>query len=157
MQTHNLKRLHKNKKDRLVGRGGKHAKTSGRGGKGQTARAGNKRRPELRDIIKKLPKHRGYMFKSFEIKPVTVSLDRISVFYPKGGEVTPSALLALGVIKKVKGVIPKIKILSGKEAFGVKIQVSKCLVSTTANEKIMTAGGSITPFLPEVITAKKAK
>jgi ribosomal protein L15 len=60
MQIHELKRKHKNKKDRLVGRGGKHAKTSGRGGKGQTARAGNKRRPELRDIIKKLPKNRGY-------------------------------------------------------------------------------------------------
>jgi len=66
MQTHNLKRIHKNKKDRLVGRGGKHAKTSGRGGKGQTARAGNKRRPELRDIIKKLPKNRGYQFKSIQ-------------------------------------------------------------------------------------------
>lgn len=66
MQIHNLKRTHKNKKDRLVGRGGKHAKTSGRGGKGQTARAGNKRRPELRDIIKKLPKNRGYRFKSIE-------------------------------------------------------------------------------------------
>jgi ribosomal protein L15 len=64
MQINNLKRLHKNKRDRLVGRGGKHAKTSGRGGKGQTARAGNKRRPELRDIIKKLPKNRGYQFKS---------------------------------------------------------------------------------------------
>ncbi len=64
MQIHNLRRQHKNKKDRLVGRGGKHAKTSGRGGKGQTARAGNKRRPELRDIIKKLPKNRGYRFKS---------------------------------------------------------------------------------------------
>src|SRR3989339_890639 len=66
MQIHNLKRQHKNKGDRLVGRGGKHAKTSGRGGKGQTARAGNKRRPELRDIIKKLPKNRGYQFKSIQ-------------------------------------------------------------------------------------------
>jgi ribosomal protein L15 len=66
MQIHNLKREHKNKKDRLVGRGGKHAKTSGRGGKGQTARAGNKRRPEIRDIIKKLPKNRGYSFKSIQ-------------------------------------------------------------------------------------------
>lgn len=64
MQIHDLKRTHKNKKDRIVGRGGKHAKTSGRGGKGQTARAGNKRRPELRDIIKKLPKQRGYKFNS---------------------------------------------------------------------------------------------
>ena len=59
MQIHNLKRTHKNKKDRLVGRGGKHAKTSGLGGKGQTARAGNKRRPEVRDFIKRVPKLRG--------------------------------------------------------------------------------------------------
>jgi ribosomal protein L15 len=76
MQTHNLKRQHKNKRDRLVGRGGKHAKTSGRGGKGQTARAGNKRRPELRDIIKKLPKNRGYQFKSIQ-KVFVVSKDKL--------------------------------------------------------------------------------
>jgi ribosomal protein L15 len=76
MQIHNLKRTHKNKKDRLVGRGGKHAKTSGRGGKGQTARAGNKRRPELRDIIKKLPKNRGYQFKSIQ-KPFILSKDKV--------------------------------------------------------------------------------
>jgi ribosomal protein L15 len=76
MQTHNLKRTHKNKKDRLVGRGGKHAKTSGRGGKGQTARAGNKRRPELRDIIKRLPKNRGYQFKSKK-KPYKLALDKV--------------------------------------------------------------------------------
>lgn len=77
MQIHNLKRIHKNKKDRIVGRGGKHAKTSGRGGKGQTARAGNKRRPELRDIIKKLPKHRGYKFKSKK-KPFVLTTDKIN-------------------------------------------------------------------------------
>lgn len=76
MQIHNLKREHKNKKDRLVGRGGKHAKTSGRGGKGQTARAGNKRRPELRDIIKKLPKNRGYQFKSIR-KSYKLSKDKV--------------------------------------------------------------------------------
>jgi ribosomal protein L15 len=77
MQIHNLKRIHKNKRDRIVGRGGKHAKTSGRGGKGQTARAGNKRRPELRDIIKKLPKNRGYKFKSKK-KPFVLATDKIN-------------------------------------------------------------------------------
>jgi len=75
MQIHQLKRQHKNKKDRIVGRGGKHAKTSGRGGKGQTARAGNKRRPELRDIIKKLPKLRGYRFKSI-VKSIVVKREK---------------------------------------------------------------------------------
>ncbi len=77
MQINNLKRVHKNKKDRIVGRGGKHAKTSGRGGKGQTARAGNKRRPELRDIIKKLPKNRGYQFKSIR-KIVNIASDTLA-------------------------------------------------------------------------------
>ena len=61
----------------MVGRGGKHAKTSGRGGKGQTARAGNKRRPALRDIIKKLPKNRGYSFKSKK-KPVVLGSGKVT-------------------------------------------------------------------------------
>src|SRR3989338_1294362 len=108
MQLHNLKKTHKNKKDRIVGRGGKHAKTSGRGGKGQTARAGNKRRPELRDIIKKLPKNRGYQFHSFAIKPVSVSLDKIIKVFTKGGEINPGILLELKIIKKKKGSIPKV-------------------------------------------------
>ena len=69
-----LPREHPNKTARQVGRGGTRGKQSGRGGKGQTARSGNKRRPEMRDIIKKLPKLRGYRFKSISVdKPVIVS------------------------------------------------------------------------------------
>ena len=46
---------------RRVGRGqsSTRGKTSGRGTKGQNARAGRKKRPELRDIIKRVPKLRG--------------------------------------------------------------------------------------------------
>ena len=91
MQIHNLKRVHKNKKDRIIGRGGKHAKTAGRGGKGQTARAGNKRRPELRDIIKKLPKNRGYKFKAFH-KKVSVKKEKLDTVFKKGEEVTFSEI-----------------------------------------------------------------
>lgn len=143
MQIHNLKRAHKNKKDRIVGRGGKHAKTSGRGGKGQTARAGNKRRPELRDIIKKLPKNRGYQFQSFQVKPVPISLDKIAKVFPKGGAVNPTTLAEMKVIKKKKGWLPAVKILNGKEAFNVKIEVSKCLVSLAVKEQIVKAGGEV--------------
>jgi len=143
MQIHNLKRQHKNKKDRIIGRGGKHAKTSGRGGKGQTARAGNKRRPELRDIIKKLPKNRGYRFNSFEIKPICVSLEKIIKYYPNGGAVNPENLLEFKVIKKRKGWLPKVKILNSEIDFSIKIQVTKCLVSEVAKEKILKAGGEI--------------
>lgn len=95
MQINNLKRVHKNKKDRIVGRGGKHAKTSGRGGKGQTARAGNKRRPELRDIIKKLPKNRGYQFHSIQ-KPYILAEDKLASKGEKFSEIRKR----LGIVGK---------------------------------------------------------
>ena len=56
VQFHQLKIKNRRKKSRQVGRGGKRGKTSGRGTKGQKARAGRKLRPEMRDIIKKFPK-----------------------------------------------------------------------------------------------------
>lgn len=59
MQLNNLKKNRNNRKPTRVGRGGKHAKTSGRGTKGQNARSGRKKRPEMRDVIKRLPKLRG--------------------------------------------------------------------------------------------------
>ncbi|MDO8589813.1 MAG: uL15 family ribosomal protein [bacterium] len=59
MQFHNLQARTKRKYSRQVGRGGTRGKTSGRGTKGQNARAGRKKRPELRDIIKRIPKLRG--------------------------------------------------------------------------------------------------
>lgn len=59
MQFHTLKRKNPNKKSKQVGRGGTRGKTSGRGTKGQNARAGRKKRPELRDFIKRVPKLRG--------------------------------------------------------------------------------------------------
>src|SRR5574343_182474 len=67
MQLNELKRKNPNKKARQVGRGGTRGKQSGRGGKGQTARAGKKRRLQIRDIIKKLPKLRGYRLKSINV------------------------------------------------------------------------------------------
>lgn len=71
MQFHNLQAKTKRKYARQVGRGGTRGKTSGRGTKGQNARAGRKKRPELRDIIKRVPKLRGRgrsSLKSFQLK-----------------------------------------------------------------------------------------
>jgi large subunit ribosomal protein L15 len=59
MQFHTLKPKTERKKPKQVGRGGTRGKTSGRGTKGQNARAGHKKRPELRDFIKRFPKLRG--------------------------------------------------------------------------------------------------
>ena len=71
MQFHTLKRKTPNKTSHQVGRGGTRGKTSGRGTKGQNARSGRKKRPELRDVIKRVPKLRGRgksSLKSFQKK-----------------------------------------------------------------------------------------
>ncbi len=77
MQFHTLKSKTKRTKSRQVGRGGKRGKTSGKGTKGQNARAGRKKRPELRDFIKRFPKLRGRgksSLKSFKTKLVGEAL-----------------------------------------------------------------------------------
>jgi large subunit ribosomal protein L15 len=141
MQIHSIKREHPNKKARQVGRGGTRGKTSGRGGKGQTARAGNKRRPQLRDIIKKLPKLRGYRFNSIQAKPKPVNLESLNIF-ADGSVVDRKALLDEKLIKLEKGKMPKVKILAQGE-ISKKLSITDCLVSEAARVKIEKAGGSI--------------
>ena len=141
MQLNSLKREHPNKKARLVGRGGTRGKTSGRGGKGQTARAGNKRRPEMRDIIKKIPKLRGYRFKSATTKFTPVNVGALNIF-SAGGEVNPTTLFENNLIRRVSGKLPSVKIL-GTGELTVKISVVDCVVSKGAEEKIIKAGGTI--------------
>ena len=141
MELHTLKREHPNKKARLVGRGGTRGKTSGRGGKGQTARAGNKRRPQMRDIIKKIPKLRGYRFNSGTIKPTPVNVVALNVF-KAGSIVSPVTLFEMKLVRRVGGVIPKVKILGNGE-ITVKVSVEGCILSAAARTKIEKAGGSI--------------
>ena len=141
MQIHSIKREHPNKKARQVGRGGTRGKTSGRGGKGQTARAGNKRRPQLRDIIKKLPNLRGYRFNSIQTKPIPVNLESLNIF-ADGSVVDRKALLDEKLIKLEKGKMPKVKILAQGE-ISKKLSITDCLVSLPAIVKIEKAGGSV--------------
>lgn len=141
MQLHTLKREHPNKKARQVGRGGTRGKTSGRGGKGQTARAGNKRRPQMRDIIKKLPKLRGYRFKSFANKVAPVNVGALNIFND-GVIVTPELLLQNNLIRRVGGKMPVVKIL-GTGEMSNKLTITNCEISVSARNKIEKAGGSI--------------
>lgn len=141
MELHTLKRKNPNKKAQQVGRGGTRGKTSGRGGKGQTARAGNKRRPQMRDIIKKLPKLRGYRFASPSIKPVVINVSDLNIF-AAGTTVTSELLHTNKLVRKVGGVFPKVKILGNGE-ITVKLTVVDCEISKTAKEKIEKAGGTI--------------
>ncbi|MDO8510101.1 MAG: uL15 family ribosomal protein [bacterium] len=145
MQIHNLKRNHPNRKKIAVGRGGKRGKTSGRGTKGQKARAGRKIRPEIRDFIKRLPKLRGRgknSLKSITLKPVPVNLDRLDRAFADGDTVNPQSLVERGIINKTKGNWPRVKILADG-TLGKKITIEQCLVSKTAREKIVQAGGVV--------------
>lgn len=141
MQINTLKREHPNKKSTQVGRGGTRGKTSGRGGKGQTARAGNKRRPEIRDIIKKLPKLRGYRFKSASIKLSPVNVGSLNVF-EVGAVVNPLSLFEKNLIRRVGGEIPHVKIL-GTGELTKKLSITGCKVSDSARTKIEKAGGIV--------------
>lgn len=144
MQIHNLKRKTANKKSVQVGRGSKRGKTSGRGTKGQKARAGRKIRPELRDLIKKIPKLRGRGKNSnlsIQDKAIGVNLSALGAF--KAGEkVTPKTLVEKGVVEMYKGRFPRVKILSVGD-ISSKLIISNCEVSAGAKEKIEKAGGEI--------------
>ena len=141
MQIHNLKREHKNKKMHQVGRGGKRGKTSGRGTKGQKARAGHKIRPEIRDIIMKIPKLRGYAFKSFENKPVIVNIQALETAFSNGDVISPKSLLDKKVIHTESGKMPEIKILGDGE-LTKKLIIEDCFISLSAKAKIEKAGGN---------------
>lgn len=139
MQLHELKRNTRRKKIR-VGRGGKRGKTSGRGHKGQKARGTP--RPAIRDVIKKIPKRRGYSFKSIKAKSIVINLGLIDKKFNSGEIVSPATLLSKKVLNFKKGSIVNIKILSMGE-INKKIIVERCLVSEKAVEKIKKAGGEI--------------
>ena len=147
MQTHEIRRATPYKKSKLVGRGGKRGKTAGKGGKGQTARAGHRVRPAMRDIIKKLPKLRGHGKNRSESvfyrgPEAVVNVGALNVF-SNDDTVNPTALVAKGLIGEAFGKSPKVKIL-GTGELSVKLSIERCTVSETAREKIEKAGGTIT-------------
>lgn len=145
MQTHNLKRTHKNKKSRQIGRGGVKAKTAGRGTKGQNARAGHKKRPELRDFIKRIPKLRGRgvnINTSIQKAYTPVTLSAISQAFSNGDKVSPATLVQKGLIVLVYGKKPQVKILSTGD-ITKKVTVSGCALSLSARAKIEAAGGMV--------------
>lgn len=146
MQLHELKPSTPRKTAKRIGRGGKRGKTSGRGTKGQKARAGNSTRPEMREIIKKLPKLRGHgvnraaTVNADKVAPTVINvsdLERVT-----GTDVSPKTLVADGIVASRRKSAPAVKILGDGE-LTKKLNVTGCQVSKTAKEKIEKAGGSV--------------
>ena len=147
MQLNTITPRTKNKKPEPVGRGGKRGKTSGHGHKGQSSRAGHKIRPESRDMIKKLPKLRGHgknrarTVRTNQHDITAVNLIDIEALYTAGETVSPATLLAKGLVRRVKGRAPEVKVL-GNGPLTKALIVSKCTISTVAQAALLAAGGT---------------
>lgn len=146
MQLHQLKPIHKTHKAKRVGRGGKKGTYSGKGIKGQNSRAGRRFKPIIRELIKRYPKLRGYRFKpqirSPKLRIVILNLDILEKKFEAGAKVNPETLAEKKIIAKMKGIMPRPKIL-GQGEIAKALTVEGCLVSGQAKEKIEKAGGSI--------------
>ena len=147
MQLHSISPVTKNKKNAPVGRGGTRGKTSGRGGKGQTARAGHNIRPEVRDLIKKIPKLRGHgknrsrTVRTNRITVSNVNLSALEAAYQAGETVSPATLLARGLVRRAKGRAPAVKIL-GTGTITKPLVVKGCTLSAVALAALVAAGGT---------------
>jgi large subunit ribosomal protein L15 len=141
MQLHQIKPIHKPKKPKRIGRGGKRGTYSGRGVKGQKARAGRKLKPIVREILKKYPKLRGYRFSAKKDYAI-LNLRDIEKKFNKGEKVSPKILVEKRLVRKISGKIPKVKIL-GKGKITKPLIFENCIFSQKAKEKVEKAGGKI--------------
>lgn len=113
--------------------------------KGQNARSGNKKRPEMRDVISKIPKLRGRgvnINTPVSAKPFPINLAQIEKAYDNGEKVTPATLVAKGILSIAKGKKPAVKIL-GTGEISKKVTIADCAFSESVKTKIEKAGGKV--------------
>ena len=123
-----------------VGRGeGSKGKTAGRGTKGTKARYQVPAGFEGGQVPlhMRLPKLRGFK-NPFRVEFQVVNLDKLSALFPDGGSVTVEDLVAKGAVRKGQPV----KVLGNGE-ITVKLEIAVDRVSTSAKEKILAAGGTV--------------
>ena len=143
MRLHNLKprpgAKHRSKRKGL-GESSGHGKTSGRGGKGQTARAGSGIRLGFEGgqmpLLRRIPK-RGFNNKSFGTHLAVINIEALNAF-ANGATVTPEALVEQGILKKL---LQGVKVLGDGE-LTKKLTVKAQQFSASAREKITKAGGA---------------
>jgi large subunit ribosomal protein L15 len=115
-------------------------KTAGRGGKGQTARAGKKIRPGFEGgqmpLIRRIPK-RGFT-NPFKLDAQVVNVRHLGLL-AAGVEVTPDTLFGAGLVRRPD---QPIKLL-GMGEVQRKFVVKGVAVSASAKNKIEQAGGTI--------------
>jgi large subunit ribosomal protein L15 len=143
MKLHELKNVEGaiHRKKRVgCGEGGGHGKTSGRGGKGQSARSGSSIRPGFEGgqmpLYRKLP-HRGFNNYNFRVEYTTVNVGELSKLDASITEVNSEVLSQHGIIRADGG---KLKVLGdGEITRAFKVTAAK--FSESAKAKLAQAGG----------------
>lgn len=119
-----------------------HGKTSGKGNKGQMARAGRGIRPGFEGgqmpMHRRLPK-KGFNNAAFQDKIEVVNVGELNDAFQDGATVNEAALREVGLVSRT---CDAIKIL-GTGDLARKLTIQGAKVSATAREKIEKAGGSI--------------
>ena len=126
----------------IVGRGGKKGTYSGRGGKGQTARAGRKVAPIIRELIKRYPKLKGYRSFVLQNNIRVVNLDALEKHFKDGEIVNVENLVKKGIVRMVQGKTPAVKIL-GDGKITKKVIVENCKISKSAKQAVEKIGGLV--------------
>ena len=150
MRLHDLKPRPgaKHRRKRLgQGESSGHGKTSGRGGKGQTARSGSSIRIGFEGgqmpLIRRIPK-RGFNNARHTVEYVPVNLEALNAF-DNGARVDLDMLRKAGL---ANGPVKRVKVLGDGE-LKKKLTVSAHAFSSSEKQKIEAAGGTC-----EVIAAK---
>ena len=143
MKLHELKNVpgavHR-KKRVGCGEGSGHGKTSGKGGKGQTARSGGSIRPGFEGgqmpLYRKLP-HRGFNNYNHRVEYAVVNVGDLAALPANVAEVNATVLSANGLIRAGEA---QVKILGdGEIKRALKVTAAK--FSASAKAKLEKAGG----------------
>jgi large subunit ribosomal protein L15 len=145
MKLHNLKNvagaIHR-KKRVGCGEGSGHGKTSGRGGKGQSARSGSSIRPGFEGgqmpLYRKLP-HRGFNNYNHRTEIAVLNVGDLALLDESVLEVSAASLAAAGFIR---GGEKRVKILGDGE-LNRALKVTAAKFSDSAKVKIEKAGGQV--------------
>ena len=144
MKLHELKNVpgavHRRKRVGC-GEGSGHGKTSGRGGKGQTARSGGSIRPGFEGgqmpLYRKLP-HRGFNQAAFRTEIAVVNVGALAALAETVSEVNAKVLSDHGLIRAGESFV---KVLGDGE-LNRALRVSAAKFSASAKAKIEAAGGT---------------
>lgn len=156
MRLHNLKPRPgaKHRRKRLgQGESSGHGKTSGRGGKGQTARSGSSIRIGFEGgqmpLIRRIPK-RGFNNKRHATTYIPVNLESLNQF-DNGATVNVEALIKAGLANGPGAATVKIL---GTGEITKKLKVTAHAFSATAKEKIEKLGGTCEVIAKVALPAK---